>query len=238
MSIDTKGLRLTSARQADEEGEGLVSYAVLIWRRRAFIALLCGTALIATWGLTMLMPKYYESTATLVAPKESVAGSVLGGLGGLPSSGTLQQMAGLSLPSLSPNRDLLVSVLKSRTVAVAVAQQFGLRERYKARYLEDAIKKLQALTTIGISREGVISVRVEDTNPEVAARMANYHIELLDKLVSQYGSREAGRQRTFLTEQVARARAALDESEETLRRFQERNRAIVLQDQTRGAIEA
>jgi capsule polysaccharide export protein KpsE/RkpR len=123
-------------------------------------------------------------------------------------------------------------------VAEAVVAQFGLRKRYKARYLEDAIRTLQGLTSVGISKEGVISIRVEDTDPEIAAGIANYHIELLDKLVSQYGSSEAGRQRAFLTEQLAHAKASLDESEDTLRRFQERNRAIVLQDQTRGAIDA
>jgi uncharacterized protein involved in exopolysaccharide biosynthesis len=68
--------------------------------------------------------------------------------------------------------------------------------------------------------------------------MANFYVERLDHLVAQFGVGEAGRQRTFLTRQAARARADLDTAEETLRRFQENNRAIVLQEQTRGAIEA
>jgi uncharacterized protein involved in exopolysaccharide biosynthesis len=63
-------------------------------------------------------------------------------------------------------------------------------------------------------------------------------MEMLDRLIAQYGVGEAGRQRIFLTEQVARARVGLDTSEQVLKNFQEQNRAIVLQDQTRGAIEA
>ena len=225
-------------RDPSEQHESLMTYVFVLWRYRGFIALMSVSALIVTLGFTKLMPKYYQSTAALVAPKESAGGALLGGLGSLASLGIIQPMSGLSLPSLSPNRDLLVSVLKSRTVAEAVVAQFGLRERYKARYLEDALKRLQGLTSVGISKEGVISIRAEDTDPEIAASIANYHVELLDKLVSQYGSSEAGRQRAFLTEQLAHTKASLDESEDTLRRFQERNRAIVLQDQTRGAIDA
>jgi tyrosine-protein kinase Etk/Wzc len=63
-------------------------------------------------------------------------------------------------------------------------------------------------------------------------------VERLDHLVAQYGLGEASRQRVFYTEQLARAKAQLDASEESLRSFQERNRAVVLQEQTKGAIEA
>jgi capsule polysaccharide export protein KpsE/RkpR len=68
--------------------------------------------------------------------------------------------------------------------------------------------------------------------------MANFFVEQLDHLVTQYGMGEGGRQRRFLTEQLARAKADLESGEDVLRRFQERNRAIVLQDQTKGAIDA
>ena len=84
----------------------------------------------------------------------------------------------------------------------------------------------------------VISIKVEDVDPWAAAEIANFYVAQLDRLVMQYGVGEAGRQGRFLTEQLARAKVGLDITEETLRRFQEKNRAIVLQEQTRGAIEA
>jgi uncharacterized protein involved in exopolysaccharide biosynthesis len=142
------------------------------------------------------------------------------------------------MPSLNANRDLMVSVLKSRTMALLVLEQFGLQTRYRERYQEDAIKTLQHGTTISVTKEGVIAVKTEDTDPKVAAAMANFYVEKLDRLLSQYGLGEASRDRIFLTEQLARAKAQLDSSEEALRRFQEQNRAVVLQEQTRGAIEA
>src|SRR5206468_9109438 len=58
------------------------------------------------------------------------------------------------------------------------------------------------------------------------------------RFVAKHSSGNAGRQRGFLTEQLARARVDLDAAEDVLKRFQERNRAVALQDQTRGAIDA
>jgi len=207
-----------------------------LWRYRKVVAttfvLVVGAAAI----YTVLSPKRYESTATVLAPKEERSGL----LGGLVASSLLPPTPGLSLgsvPSLTQNRDMLVSILKSRTVADLLVKQFGLQQRYASRYYEDAVERLKRVTDITISREGVISVKVEDRDANLAADVANAYVSHLDRLVARYGTGEAGRQRGFLTEQVARARVELEAAEEALRRFQERNRAISLQEQTRGAIE-
>src|SRR3989441_11371365 len=79
---------------------------------------------------------------------------------------------------------------------------------------------------------------MEDIDSGEAAEIANFCVERLDRLVAQYSTGEAGKQRMFLTQQLARAKADLEVGEQALRGFQERNRAIVLQEQTRGAIES
>jgi uncharacterized protein involved in exopolysaccharide biosynthesis len=198
---------------------------------------LCLVVLLATIVGTIVQPRVYESTAALLTPREGPGSGLLGGIVG---SGLIQQLPGTllpSTPSLAPNRDMLLSILKSRTVAKAVVDQFGLQDRYRSRYVEDAIIQLQARTGTNVSREGVISVKVEDTDPQVAAQMANFYVEQLDRLISQLGTSEGARQRAFITKQLAQAKTDLEASEGELRRFQERNRAISLQDQTRGAIE-
>jgi len=207
----------------------------LVWRYRWLVVTLLFASLLATFVVTQRMPRIYESTATLMAPRE---GGGLGLLGNLGLSGLVQQVPGLSVPSLTPNRDLLLSLLKSRTVAEAVVERFDLQKRYAVRFREDAIKALRDATNVALSKEGVISITVEDREPVVAAEIANFYLERLDRTVSEYSTGEAGRQRAFLVSQLAAAKAKLGSAEETLRRFQERNRAVVLQEQTRGAIEA
>jgi tyrosine-protein kinase Etk/Wzc len=226
-----------TAQPSGSEELTLLDLARMIWRRWQFVAILCLSAAVLAFGVSKLLPKVYESTATLVVPKEGTGT----GLAGLAASGLLQQVPGLSIPSVpsfTPNRDLLVGVLKSRTLAQGVVERFGLRDRYGAHYLDDAIKTLKGATTIAVSREGIISLKIEDRDPALAAAVANHYVELLDQFIAQYGTGEAGRQRTFLTRQLARSRVDLDAAEQTLRRFQEQNRAIVLQEQTKGAIEA
>jgi uncharacterized protein involved in exopolysaccharide biosynthesis len=214
----------------------VADYAFVVWRQRWMVLALCTSVLFATLVITLMSPRIYESSASVIAPKEGSGSNLLGGLAA--ATGLVQQLPGLSLPSLTPNRDLLVSVLRSRTMAHSVVERFKLQERYGSRYLEDAIGRLQNATNVALSREGVITVRVEDVDARQAAEMANFHIEQLDRLVARYGVGEASHQRGFLTEQLAKAKVGLDSSEEALRRFQEQNRAIVLQEQTRGAIEA
>jgi capsule polysaccharide export protein KpsE/RkpR len=226
---------MVEAARADEHEVNFIEPARVIWRHRVLIASLMAVSTLAAVAYGILTPRIYESTATVIVPREG-NNNLLTGLAAM--SGLLQQAPGLSAPSLTPNRDLLVGVLRSRTVAKAVTDRFGLQERYRARYLEDAIKKLQDKSAISLSREGVIAVKVEDTDPSIAADMANFFVDQLDRIVAQYGMGEGGRQRRFLTEQLARTKTDLESGEETLRRFQERNRAIVLQDQTKGAIEA
>src|SRR2546427_724116 len=211
-------------------------YARVIWKYRWFILGLCLVAVLTTGILTLQSSKIYQAKATLLVPKEGGSGGLLGTLA--TSGLLLQQLPGLSVPSLTPNRDIVISILKSRSLGKAVVAKFQLQDRYNAQYSEDAISKLEDKRDILVSKEGVISVTFEDTDPRMAADITNFHLEELDRLLARFSTGEAGRQRGFIAEQLARAKANLDISEHELRRFQERNRAIVLQEQTRGAIEA
>src|SRR5439155_3388330 len=163
----------TTSRSGDEFD--LLEFVHVVWRSRGLIVGTLVVVLSVTFTILMVRPKIYEATATLLAPRETGASGLFSGLAlpGLPQQGGL----GLSLPSLTPNRDMLVSILKSRTMARAVVNRFDLRERYRVPYLEDAVRVLQESTSVLASREGVVSVRVEDREPTLAAAMANFYVD-------------------------------------------------------------
>ena len=198
----------------------LPDYILVVWRYRWVVFAVVVVALVLTFVLTLMTPRVYESSAALIAPKEGSGASLLGGLAA--ASGLFPHVPVPSIPSLTPNRDLLVSVLKSRTMGQAVVEHFKLLERYGVPNVGDALKRLQAATLVSVTKEGVISIKVEDVDPWAAAEIANFYVAQLDRLVMQYGVGEAGRQGRFLTEQLARAKVGLDITEETLRRFQEK----------------
>src|SRR5262245_26939835 len=156
-------------------------YALVVWRQRRLVLAVTVVTIVAAFVATLLSPRIYESVASVIAPKEGAGNNALSSLA---LTGLVMQVPALSLPSLTPNRDLLVSVLRSRTMAVRVVERFQLQERYRVRYLEDAIRRLQSATTVSVSREGVIMIRVEDTDPRRASDMANFHAEQLDRLVA------------------------------------------------------
>src|SRR5882724_5277212 len=165
------------------EGEiNVLGYLALMWRYRKLILSSSVAVTLATAVVTLITPKVYESTASLLVPKESTGS---GFLAGLQASAMLQQFSGFSGTSVTPNRDMLMSILKSRTMAQALVERFNLQQRFRKRYVEDAVRELQSAVLISVSKEGVISIRVEDTDAQVAAQMANYYVEQLDRIVSQ-----------------------------------------------------
>jgi len=219
------------------EGEAtILDYCLVLWRYKWLTVLLVGCSLVGTFIATVFRPRIYESRVSILSPKEASAGGVFSSIAA--ASGLLQQLPAMSLPSLAPNRDTVLSILRSRTVAKVVVDRFKLQERYREKFLEDAIEALQGRTVISASKEGVISIRVEDTDAVMAAEIANFYPEELNRLITQFGAGETSRQRVFIAEQLAISKSNLEKAEDSLLRFQERNRTIVLQEQTKGALEA
>lgn len=217
-----------------DEEVSLLHYWLVIRRYGRMILSLCFVSVLVTLVISLRMPKIYRSTATILPSSEKQGFGPLLAVGGALG---LEQIAGSSLPSLTPNRDLLVSILKSRTIAQDIVERFNLKERYRARYLSDAINRVRAATDISVSKEGAISVSVEDTDPRLAADIANFYFEDLDRLLVRLVTGAASRQRAFVADRLAKTERALREAEGALRRFQERNRTVVLDQQARGVIE-
>src|SRR3972149_3511740 len=120
-------------RPYDEEEINLLDYWRVIWKYRWLTGILCSTSVLAALIFGLLSPKIYESRVTILSPRETGSGGLLSALG---AAGIAQQIAGVSIPSLVPNRDLLISV-KSRLIAKDVVERFNLKERYKTIALEE-----------------------------------------------------------------------------------------------------
>ncbi len=218
----------------DEDEINLLDYWRVIWKYKWLIGVLCSTSVIAAMVFGLLSPKIYESTATMLLPKEGRGGGLLSALG---ASGIAQQIAGISLPSLTPNRDLFISILKSRLMAKDVVERFGLKERYQARTMQHAINAAKGIPKISRTKEGLIEVKVEDTDPKLAADIANFYVEQLDRRVTEFGTNTASRQRRFIEGQLAKSEVALKKAEDVLKKYQENNQAFVMSAQTSQAIQ-
>jgi uncharacterized protein involved in exopolysaccharide biosynthesis len=191
------------------------------------IGVLCVSSVTAALVAGLLSPNIYESETTILTPKEISGSGLLSALG---IAGLGQQIGGISLPSLTPNRDLIISLLKSRTLAKNLVGELKLQDYYKAGRVDDAIGSLQGATKVSVSKEGIIEIRVEDVDPKMAANIANAYVGQLDRMIMQLGTSAASSQRKFVSELMAKAESELRTAEDNLRQFQERNRAVLLGD--------
>jgi tyrosine-protein kinase Etk/Wzc len=225
-----------SGQRFDDEEVNLLDYWRVVRARWRLIIVLCTSAVLATMAYSLWLPKIYASTVTILTPDER-GGRGLGLATALAASGIVQSIPGLSIPSMTPQRDIFVSILKSRTMAQDVVAHFHLQERYEAAFLSDAIRRLSSATTVSLSKDGVISVKVEETDPQLAADIANFYVANLDQMLARFATTEASKQRVFITDRLTETERELRRAEESLRRFQETNKVIALQEQARGAVE-
>jgi len=95
--------------------------------------------------------------------------------------------------------DLYVGILESRTVVDAIIDRFDLVHVYDVNELRyKAEKTLRKNTQIKASEEGIVSVAVEDRDPNRAAAMANAYVEELDKQNKKLSVGQATSKRVFL----------------------------------------
>jgi uncharacterized protein involved in exopolysaccharide biosynthesis len=225
-----------SPRRYDEEEVNLLDYWRVVRKHLRLIGVLSVIAVLATMGYSLWTPKIYEATATILAPDER-GGRGLGLITALAASGAAQAAPVLSMPSLTPQRDIFLSILKSRTMAQDVVQRFDLQDRYQTLFQGDAIRRLSGVVTVTLSKDGVISVAVEETDPQLAAEMANFYVSNLDHMLTRFATTEASKQRVFIADRLVETERELHRAEEALRQFQETNKVIALQEQARGAVE-
>src|SRR5438034_1733202 len=81
-----------------EDEVNLVDYWRVVWKRRRLIGGLFVSAVLTALVVSLLMPKIYESTATLLPSLESKEGIGLGTLLAASGAGGTAQSLGISLP--------------------------------------------------------------------------------------------------------------------------------------------
>ncbi len=218
---------------AEDEINLLDYWRVLVKRKKLFL-LIVFLAVIASIVISLMLPKIYSATTSLLPPQNSqsnmslISSKLPGGWGGL---------AGSALGMSSPI-DLWVGILKSRTIVDKIISTFQLKSVYETDSEEEARKRLQEALHVKKSKEEILTITVEDRDPQRAADMANAFSEALDNFNRGITTTSGGRMRAFVEKRLADAKIALAQSEEALKSFQEKNRAIKLDDQSSAIIGA
>lgn len=222
------------SRELPAEDEiNLLEYLLVIAKSWQLIAKVTVVAFVVSCGVALLLPNIYTATTRIMPPSEGKGGlaTMLGGMGDLAA------LAGIS--GGGGSGDLYVGMLKSRTVADAIIDRFKLMEVYEQDYRVKMYEKLDKLVSVSLGKkDGIITVAVEDEEPQRAAEIANAYVEELKKLNVELNLGSAGRQRLFLENRLTLVKSDLIKAEEALLLFQKQNNAIKLDDQAKAVIEA
>ena len=185
--------------------------------------------------VSFILPKTYTATARILPPKDQSSGGLAAALSG--QFGGLAALAGSALGGAT-NADLMVGMLQSRAVTDRILDQFNLQEVYDTEYRVDARKKLLDNLDASVDKKsGILTVEVDDHDPERAANMANAFVDQLDQLSRHLNLTEASRQRVFLEGRLVQVNKDLANAEDTLRAFQEEHGAIQVDEQAKSMID-
>lgn len=201
----------------DDDEISLLDLAIVLAKFKKLILGLPVLVGALTVGVTLLMTPIFTATTAILPPQQSQSGAsaLLGQLGGL--AGIAGAAAGIKNPS-----DLYVGMLKSRTVADAMIARFDLVNYYEDEFAEDARKSLENISSFTAGKDGIITISVDDKDPELAAKMANAYVEELNKLTEVLAVTEASQKRLFFERQMVDARDRLVAAEIEARSAMER----------------
>ncbi|MFG6441701.1 Wzz/FepE/Etk N-terminal domain-containing protein [Roseateles sp. LKC17W] len=150
------------------------------------------------YGLSHLIPPTYTARTTFISPQQqqNTAAAALASLGAL--SGLTGAATGIKSPA-----DQYVALMKSVTLSDRIIEQFALSKVYDSKYMMDARKELGDNVRITAGRkDNLISIDVDDHDPERAAAMANAYVTELRKLTNGLAVTEAQQRRMFFQQQM------------------------------------
>ena len=216
----------------------LMNFLTLMTHYRKLISRFIVICTIGTMIVALLLPKWYKSVAS-VFPAEKA--DLLGGLEGIASLAKTFSGSSRALSALgggSQELDRYMAILKSGTVLGKVINKFDLVHVYDITLypMEKTTKALLENVEFQIEDEGYISITVYDKDPQRAADMANYFVEMLNKTNTELQVQNAKGNREFIEERFKKNLADLSSAEDSLRIFQKRYGIVALPEQIEASI--
>ena len=227
----------TVAESSSSAERALITIDLLTSHRRKLLRL-AGVALLAFTLIAFLIPSRYEAVARLMPPDQTNPAAMMLGALTEKSGDVLGSVAGDAL-GLRTQGATIVGVLNSRTIAYDLINQFDLRKVYSEKRYQDARKVLLKRTDIAEDKKsGIITINVQDRDPQRAAQLARAYIDDLNKRIAKLSTSSARREREFLEQRLQTVKLQLDEATLKLSRFSSKNMTFEPEIQGKAMIEA
>lgn len=214
--------------------------AMLLWQHRKLLSKVAAISLTASLTIAFLIPKQYKAITSIMPPDQQSPGAMMlaalaGRSGGLGSLGSLAS----GLIGGHSSTALFVSLLHSGTVSSHLIDEFNLQHVYHSRYRITAAKHLARQTKISDDKKsGVITIEVEDTDPQRARDMAQAYLDELNTLVNRTSASTARQERIFIENRLHSVESDLEKAQLELSAFSSKNSTVDIKEQTRAMVDA
>ncbi|MEI6652237.1 MAG: Wzz/FepE/Etk N-terminal domain-containing protein [Chlorobiaceae bacterium] len=207
-----------------EDEISLLDLAITVAKHKKLILGAPLVAAIVAAVFTLFMPNIYTADTQIMPPQQQSSASAM-----LNQLGALSGMAGAA--GIKNPNDVYIAMLKSRTLQESMIRRFKLQNVYATKTPGQTRKTLSGVTTITSGKDGLITVQVDDKNPQRAAMLANGYVEALQQMTQVFAVTEASKRRLFFEKQLLHAKEALSDAEIALKQLQEKTGIIQLDAQ-------
>lgn len=196
-----------------EDDEGLTprEVATALSRRWRLLLLTPLAAGAAAFGIATLIPPTFTASTTFMPPQQQQSATSVA----LNSLGPLAGLAGAT--GLTSSTDRYIALMQSATVADRLIDEFKLMAVYGTKLRVEARAELASNVRISAGKkDGLITVAVDDHNPQRAADLANHYVEELRRLTGTLAVTEAQQRRMFFERQLQQSRDRLTRAQQAL----------------------
>lgn len=215
---------------SDTEEISLIELLIVLAKNKRLILGMPVVAAILAAGVSLMMPDLYTATTKVLPPQQSQSGG----------GGLLAQLGGLGLAGLgSTSSGVYIAMLKSRTVSDRLAKRFSQVSTGGDNGDGQGREGPPGVANITLAKDGLLTIDVDDTDPQRAADLANAYVEELVAFTQVLAITEASKRRLFFERQLVEAKNNLANAEASFKKALERGGISRVDDQaatTSGAI--
>jgi tyrosine-protein kinase Etk/Wzc len=215
---------LAPSQNSNPDEISIAELIKVLWDGRKWIAGITSVFIVLGVVYALMATPIFQAETTIMPPQQqqSAAASMMAALGGIGGGGG---GIGAALGLKNPN-DIYVAMFKSKRVADSLIRKFELMNYYEQNLRILTIKRLGQSTQVNAGKDGLISIKVQDQDPKMAADLANAYVDEFKKLTKDLAVSEASQRRKYFEDQLNFTKNHLARAEGEFQIFQEKSGLI------------
>jgi len=213
------------------DNKSYINLILLIFKWRKVYIITFLTVAIVSVIISLLLPKWYRSTAKILVPKQESRGvDISQFLGNIPLDLGAQ-------PAYEVVR--LNAILNSRRLLDSVIYKFNLQDVYEEKFLFKTREKLKKYLDVHLDfDEYSITISfIYKNDPEKAAQICQYILEKVSEINFELEKVEAKNNREYIEGIYFETLSRIQSTEDSLKNFQEKYGIFELDEQLKASIE-